>query len=131
MKKISAFILVVICCFMFIACGDNQTPSAEQSKPQTTGSELKGNKQDYFNAEILAIRDDYIKVKCLDVTKGGITEGTKLNVTKNVISAGGIPDIKVGDTIRVVYTGIKETNPPQLQTVFAIYAVDDEGNVIP
>lgn len=94
-------------------------------------SDVKPNGQDYFNGKVLDINDDSIKVKCLDVTKGDVTEGTELNVTKNIVSANGVPSIKVGDTIRVVYTGIRETYPPQLQTVFAIYLVDESGKVIP
>lgn len=99
--------------------------------PNDENSDVKGGEQDYFNGEVLAINDNSIKVKCLDVTKGDVTEGTELNVTKNIVSANGVPAIKVGDTIRVVYTGIRETYPPQLQTVFAIYLVDENGKVIP
>ncbi len=110
--------------------GDTDNPHSVITSDDDN-SDVKGGEQDYFNGEVLAINDNSIKVKCLDVTKGDVTEGTELNVTKDVVSANGVPSIKVGDTIRVVYTGIRETYPPQLQTVFAIYLVDESGKVIP
>ncbi|MBQ3028731.1 MAG: hypothetical protein IJD26_06590, partial [Lachnospiraceae bacterium] len=88
------------------------------------------NGQDYFNAEVLEVYDNYVKVKCLEVTTGAISEGTELSVTKQVYSKNPVPDMQIGDVIRVVFAGVKETYPPGLQTVFAIYLLDAEGNVV-
>ena len=52
-----------------------------------------------------------------------------INVPKEVHSKNEVPDMQVGDEIRVVFTGVLETYPPQLQTVWAIYPLDADGNV--
>lgn len=93
--------------------------------------EVKPAEQEHFNAEVLAIGDGHIKVKCLAVTKGGVSEGAEVSVPKKTVSTKGIPPLKVGDVIRVVYSGVQETYPLQLHTVYAVYLVDDDGNIIP
>ena len=92
--------------------------------------EQEENGQEYFNAKVLAVYDNFVEVECLALTTGAITEGTPVSVTKNVESANGVPEMKVGDEIRVVFSGVLETYPPQLQTVWAIYALDEDGNII-
>ena len=43
-----------------------------------------------------------------------------------------MPEIKVDDNIRVVFNGeIMESYPLQLGTVYAIYLLDENGDVIP
>ena len=94
-------------------------PSNHNTVEETTGmptdtntSTTDSNGQDYFNAEVLEVYDNYVKVKCLDVTTGAILEGTELSVTKQVYSKNPVPDMQIGDVIRVVF------------------AVDEEGNVV-
>ena len=38
--------------------------------------------------------------------------------------------MEVGDHIRVVFSGVMETDPPRLQTVFSIWKVDENGEVL-
>lgn len=94
-----------------------------------SGDPPDSNGQDYFNAKVLEEYENYVKVECLELTTGAITTGTTLSVTKEVYSKNAVPDMQVGDEIRVVFTGVLETYPPQLQTVWAIYPLDEEGNV--
>ena len=100
------------------------------SAKEPVGDPPEANGQDYFNAEVLDVLDNQIKVRCLDVTTGAITEGTELSVTTKVSSANEVPEMEVGDHIRVVFTGVMETDPPRLQTVFSIWKIDENGEVL-
>ena len=120
MKKYIALFLAVACIAVMAGC----------SAKEPVGDPPKANGQDYFNAEILEVLDNQIKVRCLDVTTGAISEGVELSVTTDVSSANEVPEMEVGDHVRVVFSGVRETYPPQLQTVFSIWQVDENGDVI-
>lgn len=120
MKKFIALFLAVACIAVMAGC----------SAKEPVGDPPEANGQDYFNAEVLEVRDNQIKVRCLDVTTGAITEGTELSLTTKVVSANEVPEMEVGDHIRVVFSGVMETDPPRLQTVFSIWQVDENGEVI-
>ena len=120
MKKFIALFLAVACIVVMAGC----------SKKEPVGDPPEANGQDYFNAEVLEVLDNQIEVRCLNVTTGAITEGTELSVTTKVSSANEVPEMEVGDHIRVVFTGVMETDPPRLQTVFSIWKVDENGEVL-
>ena len=61
---------------------------------------------------------------------GGVSEGDQVEVSTDVVSTNRVPEMKVGDTIRVVYKDVKETYPLQLGEVYSIYEVDENGEVI-
>lgn len=119
MKKILALLLTLCCIVSLTACSSQQ------------GQEEKPNGQDYFNGKVLEIHDTYILVECLDVTSGAITSGTTANVSTEVVNAHGIPEMNIGDNVRVVFTGIKEKDPVSFDTVFSIFLLDENGEVIP
>lgn len=110
-------ILTLIVALTLVACGNNEIQE-------------DANGQDYFNGEVLEVHDNYVQVECLDVTTGAIASGTQLRVTKDVLSANEVPEMNIGDEIRVVFTGVLETDPPRLQTVDTIYLLGDDGNTI-
>lgn len=88
------------------------------------------NNQEYCNARVLQIHGDYIVVECLDVTSGLLKAGTKTIVTTDIVSANGVPELKVGDSIRIVYNGLKRTQPEEMKIVYAIYHLDEKGDII-
>lgn len=120
MKKFIALFLALACIAVMAGC----------SAKEPVGDPPEANGQDYFNAEVLEVLDNQIEVRCLNVTTGAITEGTELSVTTKVSSANEVPEMEVGDHIRVVFTGVMETDPPKLQTVFSIWKVDENGEVL-
>ena len=119
MKKIFALLLALCCMVSLGACSSQQ------------GQEEKPNGQDYFNGKVLEIHDTYILVECLDVTSGAITSGTTAKVSTEVVNAHGIPEMNIGDNVRVVFTGVKEKDPVSFDTVFSIFLLDENGEVIP
>lgn len=114
MKKMIAFVLVVVCVISLAAC-----------------SNKKG--QDYLNAKVLEMTETELLVECVDESSDQLT-GTPISVSKNVISADGIPEIEEGDEIRVVFdfdSVDKKSNPVRIASVYAIYLLDEDGAVIP
>ena len=120
MKKYIVALLVFACIIVMAGC----------SAKEPVGDPPEANGQDYFNAEVVEVLDNRVSVRCLDITTGAITEGTELSVTTKVSSANEVPEMEVGDHIRVVFSGVMETDPPRLQTVFSIWKVDENGEVL-
>jgi len=118
MKKWMFFVFAVVIVFVL---------AFSMKKPDVEIQDANG--QDYFNAKVLEVHEKYVQVECLELTTGAITAGTPVSVTKDVHSTNKVPDMQVGDEIRVVFTGVLETYPPQLQTVWAIYPLDENGNI--
>lgn len=89
--------------------------------------------QDYLNGKVLEIRETDILIECIDESTNQLT-GTAISVSKKVVSAAGIPEIQPGDAIRVVYDFDKVdkvSDPVKISHVYAIYLLDENGNVIP
>lgn len=84
----------------------------------------------YFNATIIEVRDKAVLVKPVP-TEGGQELGGEIEISLDVVSTIPLPEMKKGDTIRVVYNGmIEETMPMKIPTAFAIYAVTEDGEVV-
>ena len=114
MKKMIAFVLASVLILALVACGND-----------------KG--QDYLNATVLEITDTEIIAEGIDEPTSQLT-GKTLAVSKNVISASGIPEIEVGDEIRVVFDFSKvdkQGTSVRIEHVYAIYLLDENNNVIP
>ena len=78
--------------------------------------------QAYFNAKVLEVNKEYVDVRCIEAFNSGISVDEEFSVTKDVVSAGGAPELKVD---------VMESDPLQIGTVYAIYLLDENGEVIP
>ena len=97
----------------------------------TACSNEKG--QDYLNAKVMEIKEDEIIVECIDELTNQLA-GSTLSVSTNVVSADGIPQMEIGQEIRVVfdYSKVdKQDDPVRIKHVYAIYLLDENNNVIP
>ena len=75
---------------------------------------------------------EYVDVRCIEAFNSGISVDEEFSVTKDVVSEGGAPELNVDDNIRVVFNGdVMESDPLQIGTVYAIYLLDENGEVIP
>lgn len=92
--------------------------------------EVARNNQEYCNAKVLEIYEDCFLAECLDVTSGLLKTGTKVMVTKNIVAAAGVPELNAGDHIRIVYNGLKRTKTEEMKIVYAIYHLNEEGEII-
>ncbi len=84
----------------------------------------------FFNAEVLEVSAGRILVKP-DSDSNGIKTADKISVSLDVISTIPVPAVNVGDRVRVIYNGeIAETYPAQINKVFVIYLLSDDGKVL-
>lgn len=106
---------------------------SREAEPEEFIDKEKPAGQDYFNGEVIEASDDSVLVRCLDVTSGEVAEGDEVEVSLDVVAAGGAPKIAPGDKIRVVCAGVhrQQQEIVQLDTVFAIYMLDEDGEPIP
>ena len=88
------------------------------------------NTQEYCNAKVLEIYADCFLAECLDVTSGLLKTGAKVMVPKKVVAAAGVPELNTGDHVRIVYNGLKRTKTEEMKIVYAIYHLDEEGEII-
>ena len=89
-------------------------------------------RQAYFNAKVLEVNKEYVDVRCIEAFNSGISVDEEFSVTKDVVSAEGVPELNVDDNIRVVFNGdVMESDQLQIGTVYAIYLLDENGEVIP
>lgn len=118
MPKLLSLILAFSCFLGLSGCGND---------PDTAfGGQV------YFNAAILELNDGSIEIECTEEFKSGISAGEKFSISTDVSAVSGTPEFAVGDNIRVVFDGIvMESYPLQIGTVFAIYLLDENGEVIP
>ena len=97
---------------------------------QDTSEKLQEKEQVYFDATVLEVKKKSIKVKCSESFDSGIPVDEKFSVTTNRVESGELPDLNAGDHIRIVFDGIiKESYPLQLGNVFAIYLLDENGDL--
>lgn len=97
---------------------------------QDTSEKLQEKEQVYFDATVLEVKKKSIKVKCSESFDSGIPVDEEFSVTTNRVESSELPDLNAGDHIRIVFDGIiKESYPLQLGNVFAIYLLDENGNL--
>lgn len=93
-------------------------------------TEIQVGSNPYFNAEIIEVNSNNIVVKP-DEKSNEIKSADKISVSLDVISTIPVPTFKIGDRVRVVYNGeIAETYPAQINHVFAVYLLSEDGVVL-
>ncbi len=113
MRKLSTFLLLLAFALGLASCGQ------QQDAPE--------NDQDYFHGTVLEVYDDSILVECLTQTSGAVSPGARAIISADVAEE----ELSVGNTIRVVFSGVQETDPLGFDSVFAIDLLDETGNPIP
>lgn len=84
----------------------------------------------YFHATVLEVYDSSILVEPYEDEEE--TKSSDLFiVSTDVVSTHEVPALEKGSRIRILYNGdIAESSPAQIDTVFAIYLIDDNGELI-
>lgn len=92
--------------------------------------DMQPNTNFYFNAEVLEVNEKNILVKP-DSDSNEIKSADKISISLETISTIPVPTFQVGDRVRIVYNGeIAESYPAQINNVFAIYLLNDDGKVL-
>ena len=110
---LSALVLFLVCILSLAICHESNE-----------------KKENFFNATVLEIHEDSILAECLDVTNGVVSQGEEVEVSTKVVSANGVPELEIGDNVRIVCGAVKDSIPVETEQVFAIYLLDEDGNVI-
>lgn len=84
----------------------------------------------YFNGVVLEIYEDHLLTECLEDTDGMVGTGDQAVIRTDLISANRVPDLAVGDHIRVVFDVTDDSSPIQVGNVSAIYLLDENGEII-
>ncbi len=102
-----------------------------------TGEEQPGVEspagQGFFNATVSEISDGYIVVECYESILGDAPVGKKIQVSTNNISDEQVPEMKIGDNIRILYIGSiseAENGLLVLEKTVSIFLLDESGEVI-
>lgn len=95
-----------------------------------------GKTENYMNAVVDDVTEEGIKVVPIDNenvnSDKDIINANSIIVNKNTISTDKLPELEKGDKIRIVYNGESvEEDPLKIEIVFAIYLLDEKGEVIP
>ena len=86
--------------------------------------------QDYFNAKVTQVNDNFILAEVTENVSGAISVGTEVSISKKNISSEPYPELVVGDNIRVVYAGeVLEKDPPGFQKIISVFKLDENGVV--
>ena len=110
MKKIVSVVLL-FCATFIVGCGN------EAANP-------------YFNGTVVEVYEKSVLVEPFEGAEE-LKSADQFDVSTKVISTHEVPEMEEGTTIRVLYNGdIAETYPAQINTVFAIYLVDEAGELI-
>lgn len=112
MKKIFSFFLTVSVLFSLAACSN----SAQQ--------EEHSNDDLFFDAKILEVQEENILVEPIE--SAHTPTENQILVSTNISGTNELPKLETGTEIRIMYGGeISETDPPEIDTVFAIYLLDE------
>lgn len=113
MKRSIALVLVLVCALGVVGC----------SQPKNDG-------RHYFNGVILEIYEDSLLTECLEDTDGIVRTGDQAVLRADLISANRVPDLTVGDHIKVVFDATDDSSPIQVWNVSAIYLLDEKEEII-
>ena len=108
-KAVSAVLL--LCMVFLVGCGN------EAVNP-------------YFHATVLEVYEKSVLVEPFEGEEE-LLSADQFVVNTDVESTHEVPEMEAGTTVWVVYNGdIAESYPAQINTVFAIYLVDEAGELI-
>ena len=83
-----------------------------------------------FNGQVLEINENAILVKPNE-DEITLKSENEISVSLDFDSSVPLPTFSVGDEVRVIYNGqITKSIPPQINGVFAVYLLDDNGNIL-
>ena len=87
--------------------------------------------QGFFNATVIEIENETVIVECIESMQGEISVGSKVQISTNTVSSETVPELEVGDNIRVLYIGkTTEGNTVVLKDTISIFLLDEKGEPI-
>lgn len=114
---ITATILTLTCLVTLVAC--------QQELKQGDSGMLY-----FFSGEVVEVDDEYLLIEVNDTGNTPFSMDEKVEVSTDVVSAGGCPDIAVGKYARVLMIKNMDNNSTDRLEALSIYEVDETGGII-
>lgn len=121
MKKMITVILLLMCILGLIGC--SQQDELRQGDY---------NVQYFFSAKVVEAHEEYLVLEVFDTGNTHLSENEIVEVSTDVVSAGGCPEFVVGEYARVVMarnTDDNTVNRLERLEALAIYKTDETGMV--
>ena len=91
-----------------------------------------GKGQYWFYATVLSVEDDLIYIKAFDNTEEAISNSRPLSISTDLSLFQKLPALTAGDTIKIVYDGVKSWESPRIGNPFSITLANvDDSNQTP
>lgn len=116
MKKMIALILSLIFVLALVGCG--QTEEKQQGDP---------GMQYFFSGKVIEVAEEYLLIEVNDTGNSNFSDGAKVEVSTEVVSADGCPEFVIDEYARVVMARNTDDNPPGRLEALAIYKTDETG----
>ncbi len=116
MKKITVTALVLTGLFILTSCS---------IQPQ----QGDGGMQYFFSGEIVEAETDYLLIEVNDIGNTGLSEGTTVEVSTDVVAADGCPEFVIGEYAKVLMAENAKDDTIGRLDALSIYEVDETGLV--
>lgn len=119
MKKLIALVLTLVCVLGLVSC--SKTNELQQGD---------NNMQYFFSAKVIEVDEAYLLLEVFDTGNSNLSEGAKIEVSTDTVSADGCPELVIGEYARVLMARNTDNNPPGRLEAFSICKTDETGKVI-
>lgn len=119
MKKFMALVLALICVLGLVSC--NQKENLQQGD---------NNMQYFFTAKVIEANEEYLLLEVFDIGNTNLSDGAKVEVSTDVVSADGCPEFVVDECARVLMARNTDDNSTARLEALCIYKTDKTGKVI-
>jgi len=116
MRKCIALILALIGVFGLVGC--NQKEDLQQGDYKM---------QYFFTAKVIEAYEEYLLLEVFDTGNSNLSEGAKIEVSTDVVSADGCPEFVTDEYASVLMARNTDDNPPGRLEVHSIYKTDETG----
>ncbi len=115
MKKYISLLISTACICCLFGCG----------KQEQQGN---NNVQYFFGGKVVTVDEAYLILEVFDTGNSNLSEGAKVEVSTDVVSAKGCPDFVVDEYARVLMARNTDDNPPGRLEALSIYKTDETGS---
>ena len=124
MKKVIT-VMVLLCVLGLLGCGGQEVRQEELQQGDY-------NVQYFFSAKVTEVQAEYLVLEVFDTGNTNLSENETVEVSTDVVSAGGCPEFAAGEYARVVMarnTDENTVNRLERLEALAIYKTDETGLV--
>lgn len=114
---ITTVVITLTCLLAFVACQPN-------SKQGDSGMQY------FFSGKVIKAEDEYLLIEVHDIGNTNLFKDDKVEVSTDVVSAAGCPDIAVGEYAKVLMARNIEKDSPDRLEALSIYEVDENGGIV-